>query len=312
MPSLVSSPWMRRYPHSGFSCARRTTRRTMPGAVGGRPGLRLLLVSYLLAASLRCQASSVAGATGKISAQRLQGYEPCQRCEPHPVSWLVPDPADVAAQHRVLMPEYQQLSILHRVPADCQDSQAEYPANQQVDDLEQHPASQPSPRPRCWRRHRSAAQSIIRAAQARAPGWPRCAVTTAMRGDSPALVSASSSSRRLEVPCGAARSTRTPGCAVWNRRCAQHDPGTGTAWAWHSPERRMNSAPRRRRDSGSRSCSCPACRQRPPGSLPAADPDRRTRHSAERPRPVTGHQAGRFPPRPDQSADLHRGYLWLR
>jgi hypothetical protein len=32
---------------------------------GGRPGLRRLLVSYFLAASLRCQASSVAGVTGK-------------------------------------------------------------------------------------------------------------------------------------------------------------------------------------------------------------------------------------------------------
>ena len=50
-PSFVTSPWMRRYPHSGFSFASRTTRRAMPGTVGGRPGLRLLLMSYLLAAS---------------------------------------------------------------------------------------------------------------------------------------------------------------------------------------------------------------------------------------------------------------------
>ena len=45
----------------------------MPGLVGGRPGLRRLLVSYFPAASLRCQASSVAGVTGKTSAQRLRG-----------------------------------------------------------------------------------------------------------------------------------------------------------------------------------------------------------------------------------------------
>jgi hypothetical protein len=38
-----------------------------------RPGLRRLLVSYFRAASLRCQASSVAGVTGKTSAQRLRG-----------------------------------------------------------------------------------------------------------------------------------------------------------------------------------------------------------------------------------------------
>jgi len=33
--------------------------------------------------------------------------------------------------------------------AECQDREAEYPANQQVDDLEQHPAGQPSLRPGC-------------------------------------------------------------------------------------------------------------------------------------------------------------------
>ena len=45
----------------------------MPGTVGGRPGLRLLLVSYLLAASFRCQVRSVAGVMGKMSVQRLRG-----------------------------------------------------------------------------------------------------------------------------------------------------------------------------------------------------------------------------------------------
>ena len=71
-PSFVSSPWIRRCPHSGFSFARRTTSRAMLGIVGGRPGFRRLLVSYFFAASLRCQASSVAGVTGKTSAQRLR------------------------------------------------------------------------------------------------------------------------------------------------------------------------------------------------------------------------------------------------
>jgi hypothetical protein len=45
----------------------------MLGTVGGRPGLRRPLVLYFLAASLRCQARSVAGVTGKISLQRLRG-----------------------------------------------------------------------------------------------------------------------------------------------------------------------------------------------------------------------------------------------
>ena len=35
----------------------------------------------------------------------------------------------MAAQHRVLVPEYQQFSILHHVPAERQDSEAEYLAN---------------------------------------------------------------------------------------------------------------------------------------------------------------------------------------
>jgi hypothetical protein len=67
------SPWIRRCPHSEFSFTRRTMSRAMPGTVGGRPGLRRLLVPYFLAVSLRCQARSVAGVTGKTSAQRLRG-----------------------------------------------------------------------------------------------------------------------------------------------------------------------------------------------------------------------------------------------
>ena len=35
-------------------------------STAGRQGWRRLLVSYFLAASLRCQASSVAGVTGKL------------------------------------------------------------------------------------------------------------------------------------------------------------------------------------------------------------------------------------------------------
>lgn len=46
---------------------------------------------------------------------------------------------------------------------------AKDPARQQVDDLEQHPASQPSRRPACWRSGRSATRSSIRAAHDR-PG----------------------------------------------------------------------------------------------------------------------------------------------
>jgi len=68
-------------------------------------------------------------------------HKPRQRGEPGPVSRLVPHPADVPPQYRVLMPERQQLSILRQVTAEHQDGQAEHPARKHVDDLEQHPAS---------------------------------------------------------------------------------------------------------------------------------------------------------------------------
>ena len=55
---------MRRWPHSRFSRARRTTGRVVPGVVGRRPGRRRSEVSYFFATSLRCHASSVAGQMG--------------------------------------------------------------------------------------------------------------------------------------------------------------------------------------------------------------------------------------------------------
>jgi hypothetical protein len=49
------------------------------------------------------------------------GDEPRQRGEPHPVCWFVPDPAGVAVQDRVLVPEHQQFSILRKVLTRYQD-----------------------------------------------------------------------------------------------------------------------------------------------------------------------------------------------
>ena len=89
-----------------------------------RPGARRLLVSYLFAASLRCPASNVAGVTGK---RRSSAYGvsagPARRTTPGRP--LVTHPAEMTAQHRVLVPECQQLSVLRPVPAEHQDSEAE-------------------------------------------------------------------------------------------------------------------------------------------------------------------------------------------
>ena len=121
----------------------------MPGTVGGRPGLRRLLVSYLPAGQPAVPGQQRRGRHGEDPGPAPARHKPCQRGEPGPVARLVPYPAGVPAQYRVLVPEHEQLGIFRPVAAEHQDGQAEYPARQQVDDLEQHPASQPPPRPSC-------------------------------------------------------------------------------------------------------------------------------------------------------------------
>ena len=91
-------------------------------------------------------------------------HERGQRSEPGPIRWLVPDPAGVPAQHRVLMPEHQQPGVLRPVPAEHQRNQPEYPAHQQIRGLQRHPASQPSPHQARSHYGRSTRQSSIRAA----------------------------------------------------------------------------------------------------------------------------------------------------
>jgi hypothetical protein len=59
----------------------------------------------------RCQASSVAGHRERLflstSPDQLR-----QRREPQKVGWLVTNLADLAAEDRVLVAEYQELSVL--------------------------------------------------------------------------------------------------------------------------------------------------------------------------------------------------------
>jgi hypothetical protein len=169
-PSVVSSPCIRRCPRNGFSFASRTTRRAMPGAAGGRPGLRRLLMSYFFAASLRCQASSVAGVTGTTPVRRLRGRSLPSAANHTRSAGSYPIRLTCRGSTAFWCREHQQLSILRLVATAEQDDQAEYPARQQVDDLEQHPASQPSPRQACWQQRRSTTQSSIRAAQDHPPG----------------------------------------------------------------------------------------------------------------------------------------------
>jgi hypothetical protein len=101
------------------ACAACSWRASSPPACGARPA-----------------ASPTPGEDLGPAAAR---YKPRQRGEPGPVSRLVPHPAGVPPQYRVLMPDHQQLSILRQVTAEHQDGQAEYPAREQVDDPEQYP-----------------------------------------------------------------------------------------------------------------------------------------------------------------------------
>ena len=111
-------------------------------------------------------AASLASRGRSRSSACAVGAVPVQRATPGPA--LVTHPAGVSAQHRVLVPEHQQLSTLRPVAAEHRDGQAECPARQQVYDLEHHPASQPSLRSSSWPQRRSTTQSSIRAAQDRA------------------------------------------------------------------------------------------------------------------------------------------------
>ena len=109
-------------------------------------GLRRLLMSYLRPASLRWQARSVAGVTGEDPVQCLRSRSHATAAN-HARRPARPYPAGMPAQHRLVVSEHEQFGVFRAVAAEHQDGQAEYPARQQVDDLEQHPASQPPLRP---------------------------------------------------------------------------------------------------------------------------------------------------------------------
>ena len=152
-PSFVPSPWIRRIPtadspspagHQGGRC--QAPRRP----AGFAPVARVVLARGQLAVPGQQRAWRHWADFGPAVA----GYEPCQRGEPHPVRRLILHPAGVPAQHRVLVPEHEQFSILRPVAAEQHDRQAEHPARQQIDDLEQHPPSQPSLRSSCWQQCR--------------------------------------------------------------------------------------------------------------------------------------------------------------
>ena len=77
----------------------------------------------------------------------VPGNQPPQRRERKPVTRPVADPADLAAQHRVLVPQDQQFGVLGYLTAGQHHQAAEHASQDQVDDREDHPAMIPVRRP---------------------------------------------------------------------------------------------------------------------------------------------------------------------
>ena len=103
------------------------------------------------------------------------GDQPGQCGKPQPVARLVADPADLAAQHRVLVPEHQEFGVLGHLTPGQHHQTAEQTANEQVDDREDHSAMIPTRLP-------AQARSSNRAPHARSPATPHRRVGTVGRG----------------------------------------------------------------------------------------------------------------------------------
>ena len=95
----------------------------MPGPVGGRPGVRRLLVSSLphqpaVPGQQRRWRNREDGGPAPAGTSRASAASRSRSADPYRT------PAGVAAQHRVLVAEHERLGILRRVAAGYQDSEA--------------------------------------------------------------------------------------------------------------------------------------------------------------------------------------------
>jgi hypothetical protein len=87
-----------------------------------------------------------AGVTAKTSPHRRRGISR-DSCEPQPAGRLVADSADLAAQHRVLVPERQEFGIFARFALGRHHQTSEQAASEQADSREDHPAMMSARRP---------------------------------------------------------------------------------------------------------------------------------------------------------------------
>ena len=77
--------------------------------------------------------------TGTTSLQRLRGISRDSAASHSPVDRLVAHPADVAAQHRVLVAQNQQLGVLGQITTEQHDQQPEHGTDDHVNKGEDHP-----------------------------------------------------------------------------------------------------------------------------------------------------------------------------
>lgn len=105
-PRFVRAPRMRVVPQRGFSRATRSTRSRISWAIGGRPGPRLLVPSYLSATRCRYHRRIVSGVTIEASFWiSFAAESPALLGEPPAlgVGEAQPSPAEVLSEHAVFL-----------------------------------------------------------------------------------------------------------------------------------------------------------------------------------------------------------------
>ena len=81
---------------------------------------------------------------GEPPAPPSAGDQPRQGRKPQPVDWFIPDPADLAAQDRVLVAKDQEFGVLGHLPSGQHRQAAQQAAYEQVDDRNDHSAMIPA------------------------------------------------------------------------------------------------------------------------------------------------------------------------
>jgi hypothetical protein len=85
--------------------------------------------------------------------------------EPEPVGRLVPDSRDIAPEHRVLMPQHQQLRVLRHITADKQHKHGEDLPDDHIQEQEDHHAILPGGPELATEKPSPPAEPSIRASQ---------------------------------------------------------------------------------------------------------------------------------------------------